>query len=378
MQLEENLAATLTALEGGLSSVNAQAGRVIFVLENSRDDLHSASIRRALQRHPEMDATVIRLPDSGPNGGRRRTPAMSALRSSWTARRALGVHLQFERAAAVYIHADSAALLAARVMAAIPTVISLDATLRNRGLWRHWNPLVVPADFLNRRAYGLARALVTSSHWAADSLIRDYRVQPEKVHVLRPGVDLSVFRPTDGAREPGPIRVLFVGADFLQTGGLDLLAAMGRLGERAELDIVCASPVGPLQAGLRWRHHPRLHPQSPEIAQLYRRADIFALPSTSESPGTQIAQAMACGLPVVGCPTGAISELVIDGLNGFLVPPSDPLRLGRVIEVLIDNIELRQAMGRKSLELAQQEHDAARNNDSLFALLRSVTRTAHA
>ena len=366
------------------SDAGAREGRFIFVLQDARDDLHASSIRQGLLRHQEFEATVIQLAGPGHDRGIRARVLgiQSTLQASLRARRALNVQLGAQPAAVIFVDSQASALLAARVTAAVPTVISIEATRHNHDALRGrrgplWRLLGWAADLLNRRAYARARALVASSHWVADSLIRDYRVKPEKVHVLRPGVDLSTFRPASGAREPGPVRVLFVGADFLQRGGLDLLAAMGRLGERAELDIVSASAVGPLQPGLRWRVHHDLRPHSAELAGLYRRADIFALPSSCEDLATAIARAIACGLPVVACSTGATSELVIDGVNGFLVPPSDPLRLGRVIETLIDNPELRRTMGHKSLELAQQEHDSVRNIDSLFGLLRGAAATPH-
>lgn len=77
----------------------------------------------------------------------------------------------------------------------------------------------------------------------------------------------------------------------------------------------------------------------------YARADLFVLPSRRESFGLVLAEAMACGLPVVSTTTGAIPEVIDDGVTGLLVPPEDPHALADAINSLVSDPEQRRAMG---------------------------------
>ena len=95
---------------------------------------------------------------------------------------------------------------------------------------------------------------------------------------------------------------------------------------------------------------------------LYTHAAIFVCPSVYEPFGIINLEAMACETPVVASAVGGIPEVVVDGETGLLVPtgalsasdvePADPAefsrRLAAGINRLLDDSELRQAMGRKS------------------------------
>jgi L-malate glycosyltransferase len=60
-----------------------------------------------------------------------------------------------------------------------------------------------------------------------------------------------------------------------------------------------------------------------DIAPLLASADLFLLPSNRESFGLSALEALACGVPVVGCNVGGLPEVVRDGETGALLPPGD-------------------------------------------------------
>jgi N-acetyl-alpha-D-glucosaminyl L-malate synthase BshA len=73
------------------------------------------------------------------------------------------------------------------------------------------------------------------------------------------------------------------------------------------------------------------------VAELLRSADLFLLPSASESFGLSALEAMACGVPVVGTEVGGLREVVRNGETGALVPVGDVDALAaRSIELLTD------------------------------------------
>jgi len=78
-----------------------------------------------------------------------------------------------------------------------------------------------------------------------------------------------------------------------------------------------------------------------DIADLLRGADLFLLPSDTESFGLAALETMACGVPVVASNTGGIPEVVVDGETGFLAPVGDVTTMTqRALEVLRDPVRL--------------------------------------
>ena len=81
-----------------------------------------------------------------------------------------------------------------------------------------------------------------------------------------------------------------------------------------------------------------------EMPLVYNGADIFVMPSKLETFGLVYAEAMACGLPVIGTNVGGIPE-VIDNKTGYLIPVDNHVALANKIEFLIKNKNLRKKLG---------------------------------
>ena len=339
---------------------------------------HSGNLERALASEDWITGEIARLPFEPAGLGRLPGLRNWSLRASLMTRATLSRRVRRGGLDGVFIHTQVASLLSVGLMRSLPTVLSLDATPRNFddvghayghrrwGVFREAGKALV-----NRRAFMAACALVTWSKLAADSLTSDYGVPRARVHVIPPGVDTERFRPAKGLRPDGPIRVLFVGGNFGRKGGEDLLAAMQGL-PKAELDVVTESSVAPGPLGVRCRVHTGLHPGDNALLELYRRADIFALPSRGDCLPQVLAEAAAVGLPLVATSTGAMGEIVTDGLNGFLVRVGSPADLRAALWALVERPDLRRAMGRQSLALARRHHDAMVNHRRIFELMAEV------
>ena len=132
---------------------------------------------------------------------------------------------------------------------------------------------------LNKRAFHTAAALVTWSEWARRSLVDDYAVDSDRVHVISPGAPEAYFAigrqrvaapPDDTGR---PVRLLFIGGDFRRKGGPELLELMrGPLGHRFTLDVVAQADVA---AQPNVRIHRNVTPSSPTLCRLLSEADLF-------------------------------------------------------------------------------------------------------
>ena len=75
------------------------------------------------------------------------------------------------------------------------------------------------------------------------------------------------------------------------------------------------------------------------LAEAYRHAGVFALPSQSEAFGMVVTEAMATALPVVSVNSGGVPELVENGCEGILVPPRDPESLADALRIFLTDNE---------------------------------------
>ena len=194
--------------------------------------------------------------------------------------------------------------------------------------------------------------------------IADYGVDPAVIEVIPPGVDIAAWQP--GAPRDGPVRFLFVGADFARKGGPLLLEAFATVGGGAELHVVTRSDV---ESRPDVHVHHGLSPNDPELLRLYQTSDVFVLPSGSETFGIAAIEAAAAGLPVLATTTGALQDLVGEGTTGFLVEPGDAAGLARAMARLADDPALRRRLGAAGRTQAAARFDAARNADRLVDLV---------
>ncbi|HEV2953153.1 MAG TPA: glycosyltransferase, partial [Candidatus Dormibacteraeota bacterium] len=254
--------------------------RFVFVLEQTLGHVaHGRNLERALAARNTIEPTIIRIPYSTPSGlGSIPLARNWSVRASVAARRALkGISGPVE---AAFIHTQVASLLSTGFMSRTPTVVSLDATPVNFDTEgeAYGHHRTAPAVEWLKREFNLrplrsAACLVTWCQWAADSLVRDYGLDAAKIQVVHPGVDLSIFKPGDRSHGGDPVRVLFVGGDFIRKGGLELLNAARGLEEKIALEIVTNDAVE-VPPGLTVNIHRGLAPQSEGLVRLFRESDL--------------------------------------------------------------------------------------------------------
>ena len=80
----------------------------------------------------------------------------------------------------------------------------------------------------------------------------------------------------------------------------------------------------------------------PDLFQLYRRADIFVLPSFHEGIPNAILEAMAHSMPIVATNVGSLSSVITDGIEGILIPAGKPQLLADAISrMATDHVSAR-------------------------------------
>lgn len=85
--------------------------------------------------------------------------------------------------------------------------------------------------------------------------------------------------------------------------------------------------------------------KSEELAIAYASSDIFVFPSTTETFGLVVLEAMASGIPAIGADASGINDIIQDGKTGFLTAPKNAPDFAKKIEILIHDVSLRKKMG---------------------------------
>ena len=94
---------------------------------------------------------------------------------------------------------------------------------------------------------------------------------------------------------------------------------------------------------------------SNNIIDIYNIADIIILPSYREGLSTTLIEAAACGLPIVTTDIPGCRDVVIDGYNGYLIPPYNPKAIAKALERLIVDGNLRSEFGKNSRMIAKEK-----------------------
>jgi glycosyltransferase involved in cell wall biosynthesis len=338
---------------------------------------HGQNLRKLLHDAPALEAKWLDVPFE-PRGSIYHLPPMSfnwSLRGSLYARRKL-LGGDWPHLDAAFVHTMTISLLANPYYKRVPTVISVDATPVNldslAGAYSHKvQPRLIEQvkRSLTRKALSLASGYVSWSEWAKQSLVSDYGVPADEVLVVAPGTDLALFR-KDTPRRDGLPRILFVGGDFVRKGGDVLLEAFRqRLRGKAELHLVTGHPV---PAGEGIFTYAGLPPNSAPLVDLFRNADVFALPTRADCLAVVLGEAMASSLPIVTTNVGAHSEAVVHGRTGFIVEPGDVESLADALERLVDDPSLCRSMGEQARALAEERFDAGCNALKVVEMMQSL------
>jgi len=91
-----------------------------------------------------------------------------------------------------------------------------------------------------------------------------------------------------------------------------------------------------------------------ELSKTYASVDIFTMPSDSETLGFVVMEAMASGVPVVGCAAGGVVDIIEPGNTGFLaINKPDMIQFSKHVKNLIEDKDMRMRMGKQAHDWAQ-------------------------
>ncbi|WPB53071.1 glycosyltransferase family 4 protein [Lactiplantibacillus plantarum] len=221
-----------------------------------------------------------------------------------------------------------------------------------------------------------ATKIVAVSEQVKKHLVDSKRVCPEQVRVIYNGIDTNRFRPhgvpnslyQEFGLSSDNLVVGMIGRLNSWKGQQALLNAMiPLLKDNDNLRLVFVGGV--FEGETHFRDELAAKIQASGVASqivlkdfrtdmndIYQLFDIFCLPSTSPDPlPTVVLEAMASGKPVVGFNHGGVTEMVVEGYNGYLVKPVEIQALTKRISDLIVDPELIKRMGLASRERAVKD-----------------------
>jgi glycosyltransferase involved in cell wall biosynthesis len=116
------------------------------------------------------------------------------------------------------------------------------------------------------------------------------------------------------------------------------------------------------------------HMPQAELKQIMSRSHVLVLPSIQDGFGMVMAQAMACGCPIVASSHTGAEDLITDGIEGFIVPMRNVSALAEKLQQLVDDSRLRDTMGEKALQKVQNIGGWRDYGDKAMEIYKEITK----
>jgi glycosyltransferase involved in cell wall biosynthesis len=160
-------------------------------------------------------------------------------------------------------------------------------------------------------------------------------------------------------KEPGPLKLVFLGNIIPRKGLHTLLQALHRQGFDFTLDIIGSLTADPMYARemrqmvndyhlsdkVIFQGHFKTH----ALNERLRHSHVLVVPSSYEGFGIVYLEGMAFGMPAVGTTAGAASEIIRDGQTGYLINPGDSVTLATRLQALSQDRELLTRLSQQAL-----------------------------
>ena len=207
------------------------------------------------------------------------------------------------------------------------------------------------------REWALSDKIFAASQFVVDELV-GCGVPRERCIIVPYTVDVNRFTPKSidaKINRSRKLKVLFVGSVSLRKGIQYLSEALNILdSDSFEVKIAGRSFLN-IEANRRLQEHCQLLGLVPrsQIIELFQWADLLVLPSICEGSALVTYEALSSGLPVVTTPNAG--SVVVDGMDGFIIPIRDSEALARVLEKALDEPEMLASMSLAARRHAERE-----------------------
>jgi len=208
---------------------------------------------------------------------------------------------------------------------------------------------------LEKSIYLNAEKVFTRSEHISKSVIEQYGCPAAQVNCVYAGSNATHSLPALNEKDYSNPNILFVGLDWHRKGGPTLVNAFMKVLEaypEAQLTIIGAAPdiqipnctvVGKVSLE--------------DVSKYYEKATIFCMPTHLEPFGIVFVEALTYKLPIIATNIGAIPDMVLDDVNGYLLEPGDVDGIARRLIEMVGNPEKCKEFGQKGYELAMERYN---------------------
>ncbi len=205
-----------------------------------------------------------------------------------------------------------------------------------------------------KKVYNSMDRIFCFSSYLAKSFARDFGCSESRIKVVHAGINIDENIISNQTKDYNTKMVLFSGFDFKNKGGEVLLEAFRKVvREVPGAKLVMLGPKERAFPEYVINHGP-LSKSDPGhlsiMADAYKSASVFVLPTLADAFPNVIREAMAARLPCVATDICAIPEMVIDGKTGYLTPLGDSDVLAERLIDLLKNPDLCRKMGEAGYE----------------------------
>lgn len=208
--------------------------------------------------------------------------------------------------------------------------------------WAGWKNRLLITRQQMLEEYDLADLILVLSQRAEETFLLN-GIAPEKLFRHQRGVDVERFTPAP--KPPEKFRAVFVGAVIKRKGVHHLLEAWRRLNLKDAELVLVGTVHDEIRPALAQFGGPDVVVAGfvPKVEDAYREAAVHVFPSECEGSAKCTYEAAACGLPQIT--TREAGDVVLDGVNGLIIPPNNPDALAAAIERLYRDRDLAARLG---------------------------------
>lgn len=235
---------------------------------------------------------------------------------------------------------------------------------------------------LKRTLYTMSQIdVIVASKWMLQMAQQSPLASNFRLHHIPFGIDLKTFSPGDALKQKKKLgirpenTVICLRASISPFKGLEhISAALDRLETNRPLTILTFEDRGLLAKhlgrhqliDLGWVN------DAATAANAYQAADIFLMPSMAEAFGVMAIEAMACGKPTIVFDGTSLPDVIFAPQGGLSVPMGDVDALAQTLKKLIENEPMRDQIGRRARELAEQHYDWKSHVNNILALYEEI------
>ena len=213
-----------------------------------------------------------------------------------------------------------------------------------------------------------------ASEWTASG------IPSEKVHLIPNSVDTSRFMPVESSQKdllrkklnlPQNVTIAIYTGRLVSYKGLPLLLKVwAEIRHKHENILLILAGTGGLDIHNcedELREYVKVNGFENQVVftgavqnvpQYLQASDLFVFPTENDAFPSSIVEAMACGLPVVSTPVGAIKTILTDGKTGLLIQPGNAEQLYQALDTILSNEEMASRLGKAACQSIQDLYSA--------------------